>query len=418
MGLASIPTYATGDTIEASWANTLRDNGLVLDARTGGDPGATGKILVSNGVLGAVWTALIALVNNIATTGTFGAASAIITGAFSAASAVISGNFTAGTYNGGTTGGGGIAAATVSAGTGGVGTTGDVSGRDVSASRDLTVLRNFNGGSTSGGAIAVAGYQAGTSGFTGTGPVSGTTATFSDALAALSAAITNAITAATLTLTGLCKARTFESTVATGTPPMVVASTDLVSNLHAAVADSASAIADGAVSTTAKLASLVVTAAKIANKTITAAQIADTTITDLQVAAANKNGAASTQSMRTLGTGATEAAAGNHGHTGMALIASGSFVGTGSAGRQITPGFLCKSVELVTTSTTTPSNGQVIFEVKSATANRNVRISGSAGAAIIQPCSVARLDASDGFFVGLGDGSDDSNFTYFWTALG
>lgn len=49
------PTYATGDTIEALTPNTLRDNDLVLDARTGGDPGATGKVLKSNGTLGGTW---------------------------------------------------------------------------------------------------------------------------------------------------------------------------------------------------------------------------------------------------------------------------------------------------------------------------------------------------------------------------
>jgi hypothetical protein len=59
--LASIPTYATGDTIEASWANTLRDNGLVLDARTGGDPGAAfaNKFLAASGLLSGAWRALV-----------------------------------------------------------------------------------------------------------------------------------------------------------------------------------------------------------------------------------------------------------------------------------------------------------------------------------------------------------------------
>lgn len=46
--------------------------------------------------------------------------------------------------------------------------------------------------------------------------------------------------------------------------------------------------------------------------------LADLTVTDAKVAAANKDGAAGTASMRTLGTGATQAAAGNHSHTGLA----------------------------------------------------------------------------------------------------
>lgn len=60
-------------------------------------------------------------------------------------------------------------------------------------------------------------------------------------------------------------------------------------------------LADGAVSTTAKLADGVVTSAKIA----------DGTITDTDVAAANKDGTAGTPSLRTLGTGALQATAGN-----------------------------------------------------------------------------------------------------------
>jgi hypothetical protein len=50
---------------------------------------------------------------------------------------------------------------------------------------------------------------------------------------------------------------------------------------------------------------------KIAAATITAANIASATITDVQIAAANKDGAAGVASLRTLGTGAAQAAAGN-----------------------------------------------------------------------------------------------------------
>lgn len=49
----------------------------------------------------------------------------------------------------------------------------------------------------------------------------------------------------------------------------------------------------------------------IAALAVTAAKIANATITDTQVAAANKDGAAATASMRTLGTGAAQACAGN-----------------------------------------------------------------------------------------------------------
>lgn len=48
-----------------------------------------------------------------------------------------------------------------------------------------------------------------------------------------------------------------------------------------------------------------------------AAQIVAGAVTDVEVAAANKDGAAGTASMRTLGTGASQAAAGNHAHSGV-----------------------------------------------------------------------------------------------------
>lgn len=50
---------------------------------------------------------------------------------------------------------------------------------------------------------------------------------------------------------------------------------------------------------------------KIQSKTITAANVADATLTDTQVAAANKDGVAATPSLRTLGSGAQQALAGN-----------------------------------------------------------------------------------------------------------
>lgn len=52
----------------------------------------------------------------------------------------------------------------------------------------------------------------------------------------------------------------------------------------------------------------------IAAGAVTASKIASGTITDTQVAAANKDGASGTASMRTLGSGSAQAAAGNHTH--------------------------------------------------------------------------------------------------------
>ena len=57
---------------------------------------------------------------------------------------------------------------------------------------------------------------------------------------------------------------------------------------------------------------------------VTSADIADGTITDTDVAAANKDGAAGTPSLRTLGTGATQAAAGNDARLGAASPPNGA----------------------------------------------------------------------------------------------
>ena len=55
MAITSQPTVATGDTIEAAYSNTNRDNVSVLDVRTGGDPGAANKLLLSSSPLAAAW---------------------------------------------------------------------------------------------------------------------------------------------------------------------------------------------------------------------------------------------------------------------------------------------------------------------------------------------------------------------------
>ena len=82
----------------------------------------------------------------------------------------------------------------------------------------------------------------------------------------------------------------------------------------------ATELADGAVTTdkiaddavdTLQLADSAVTTDKLNNGAVTAAKIATATVTDTQVAAANKDGLANVASMRTLGTGAQTACAGN-----------------------------------------------------------------------------------------------------------
>jgi hypothetical protein len=76
--------------------------------------------------------------------------------------------------------------------------------------------------------------------------------------------------------------------------------------------------------TTAQLADGTVGTADLADGAVTAGKIADVTITDADVAAAHKDGTAGTPSLRTLGTGAQQAAAGNHGHSHASLNGIGA----------------------------------------------------------------------------------------------
>jgi len=66
--------------------------------------------------------------------------------------------------------------------------------------------------------------------------------------------------------------------------------------------------------------------------TYPAPTIALLAVTDAKVAAANKDGAVGTPSMRTLGTGATQAAAGNHTHSGYAATGTTLTAGNGLTG--------------------------------------------------------------------------------------
>jgi hypothetical protein len=89
----------------------------------------------------------------------------------------------------------------------------------------------------------------------------------------------------------------------------VITSANIASQTVSA-AGTAAAISDGAVSTTAK--------------------IADGIITDAKVATGNKDGTTVTPSLRTLGGGSQQAAAGDHGHSLMARLNTGSYSGNSS----------------------------------------------------------------------------------------
>lgn len=114
-----------------------------------------------------------------------------------------------------------------------------------------------------------------------------------------------------LTLSGTGTHLALNGNYVTQAGDMIMLAFDTVAAKWREVARSraATTIVDGSV-TTAKLADLAVTAAKIAAGTIT----------DTQVAAANKDGPAATPGMRTIGSGALQAAAGSHSHAGVTGI--------------------------------------------------------------------------------------------------
>jgi hypothetical protein len=114
-------------------------------------------------------------------------------------------------------------------------------------------------------------------------------------------------------------------------------------------------LADLAV-TTAKLGDVSVTTAKLADNAVTGPKVAAGTLTDGDVAAANKDGAAGTPSLRTLGTGATEAAAGNDSRfpsSGQSAALAGTSGSPGSGNRYVT------DADPRLTDQRTPSDGSV-----------------------------------------------------------
>jgi hypothetical protein len=107
------------------------------------------------------------------------------------------------------------------------------------------------------------------------------------------------------------------------------------------------------------------TAGGYVNGKVSSAQIQDATITDTDVAAANKDGAVGTASMRTIGTGALQAAAGNHGHvltdatiTGTLPVTKG---GTGMSGGVSTGGVIYQAGGGVFAGSNQGSAGQMLM---------------------------------------------------------
>jgi hypothetical protein len=117
----------------------------------------------------------------------------------------------------------------------------------------------------------------------------------------------------------------------------------------------APSVATGAI-TTAKLADGSVTAGKLADDAVTGAKVAAGTLMDTDVAAANKDGAAGVPSLRTLGTGASQAAAGNDARfptTAQNAALAGTNGAPGAANRYVTDS------DARLTNQRTPSDGSV-----------------------------------------------------------
>lgn len=176
MPLTSIAIYAPGDTIVASWANILRTNFSVLDARTGGDPGAADEMLVSDGAASAVWVArLTAVLDALGYTpidkaGDTGigdlSMNDLTAGDISAATVTTSSTLSAAAYAGGTIAAGSLNAQEINAGSAGIDSTGPIAGSStVSAGA-------WAGGTIASGALNALAINAGATGIDSTGPIS------------------------------------------------------------------------------------------------------------------------------------------------------------------------------------------------------------------------------------------------------
>lgn len=147
------------------------------------------------------------------------------------------------------------------------------------------------------------------------------------------------------------------------------------------------------------------TSAATATTATTANGVAAGSVTDVGIAAANKDGAAGTPSMHTLGTGAQQAAPGNHAHTSMAKVATGSYAGNSSTRAVTGLGFAPKTVFVM--NGTTGAVGGII---------QNGIIIGWAGSNVT---GTATMDG-DGFTItsGATGGINTTGNTYAYVALG
>jgi hypothetical protein len=171
MALTALALVAPGDTITAAQQNIVRTNFGVLDARTGGDPGSSGLLAVSNGAASVAWTDdLVAVLAALGYTpankaGDTFTGSILATGDIAAvgnlsgATLSATGQVTAGQYAGGTTSAGSPQVKGLTVGTDGIVTTGTIS------------PAAYVGGSTATGTPNVKGLNVGTDGIASTGVV-------------------------------------------------------------------------------------------------------------------------------------------------------------------------------------------------------------------------------------------------------
>jgi len=203
--------------------------------------------------------------------------------------------------------------------------------------------------------------------------------------------------------------RTFYHTANIGSASVSHA-TSADSATTATTASTASAISDGAVSTTAKLVDGVVATAKLADGAVTNVKIADNviqagkiapgTLTDAQFATANKDGAAGLASLRTLGAGALQAAAGTHVHS-----LSGTYSGGAPDPKNPTTGF-APSLTMIY-----GSDGTVAMLVGTGTA-----LTAKTGAATF--LSSGSNNVANGFQVQIANaGPNQSGVSYQWVSF-
>jgi hypothetical protein len=282
--VTSQPTVATGDTIEAAYSNTNRDNVAILDTRTGGDPGAADLMLVSTGPLAASWVAKASAIGYTPVN----KAGDTMTGDLSVTRTatptqgyLILGNNT-GRY---------------------LGFNGSVHVFETPKLEVHNDLQVYRASATTTGYVILGSDTGHFIGFDGTNVVTegGTVITTGN-----DGTLCNAATAASATTATTATSATTATTATSATTATTATS--------ATTATTANAIADGAVSSAGKISDGIITLGKMHSSA--------------------SDASAGTPSLRSLGTGANNAAAGNHTHG--TISGSGTYTGNGGGARTIT----------------------------------------------------------------------------------